>query len=81
MAWQVEGSQDLPPQPKYVLRGHNAQLHSVCFLRQNARLVTADAAGWVVLWNLTTKRPVAVWKAHEKAILGLEAWDSDKIIT
>lgn len=26
-------------------------------------------------------RPRAVWRAHEKAILGIQGWGSDKIIT
>lgn len=72
----------LPPaQPKYVLRGHDAHVHSVQFLRNNSRLLTGDANGWVVLWSLATKRAVAVWRAHDGAILGMKAWDEEKIIT
>lgn len=74
----------LPPaQPAYVLRGHTAQIHCVHFLRQNLRLLTGDADGWVVLWNLAIKRPVAVWKAHEGSVLGLGSWgvNEEDIIT
>ena len=72
----------LPPaQPTYVLRGHTAAIHSVEFLRANTRLLSGDGDGWVVLWDVITKRPVTVWRAHEDAILGMAAWDSDKIIT
>lgn len=71
-----------PPQPKYILRGHSSQVHNLCFLRQNTRLLTGDADGWVVLWNVITKRPVAVWRAHTKGILGLGPWTgTDSIIT
>lgn len=72
----------LPPaQPSYILRGHVAQIHSVRFIRQNTRLLTGDADGWIVYWKVETKRALAVWKAHEGAILGSEAWGHDKIIT
>ena len=77
-------SSTLPPaQPDYVLRGHTAQIHCVYFLRKNLRLLTGDADGWVVLWNLAIKRPVAVWRAHEGSVLGLGSWgvDEENIIT
>ncbi|KAK6001022.1 hypothetical protein QM012_003105 [Aureobasidium pullulans] len=72
----------LPPaQPAYVLRGHNAQIHSVCFVRHNTRLLTGDAEGWLVLWNLASKRPVAVWRGHSAAILALSSWADDRLIS
>ncbi|KAI9721931.1 MAG: hypothetical protein M1812_001888 [Candelaria pacifica] len=72
----------LPPaQPIYVFRGHVAQIHTVTFIRSNSRLITGDANGWIVIWRLTTKRPVAVWKAHNNAILGTEAWGNCRIMT
>ena len=72
----------LPPaQPAYILRGHGSQIHATAFIRSNHRLLTGDADGWIVLWSLTIKRPVAVWRAHEGSILGASAWGSDRIIT
>ena len=72
----------LPPaQPAFVLRGHSAQIHAVHFTHGNTRLLTADAEGWTVSWNLAFKRPVAVWKAHDSAILGIGSWSPDRIIT
>ncbi|KAK6441007.1 Astra associated protein 1 Asa1 [Oleoguttula sp. CCFEE 5521] len=74
----------LPPaQPKYVLRGHTAQVHAVRFLRRNSRLLTGDADGWVILWDVPIKRPVAVWRAHAQTILGVGVWGEveEKIIT
>ncbi|RYP37048.1 hypothetical protein DL767_003111 [Monosporascus sp. MG133] len=68
-------------QPKSVLRGHKAQVHSTTFVRSNQRLASGDAEGFVVLWDLTIMRPSAVWRAHEKAILGIAGWGDDKIIT
>ncbi|KAK0345111.1 Astra associated protein 1 Asa1 [Friedmanniomyces endolithicus] len=80
MDWR-QGSSHLPAQPVYVLRGHTAQVHAVHFLRQNLRLLSGDADGWVVLWNVPIRRPVAVWRAHKGAVLGLGSWDDDRIIT
>lgn len=78
----IAQSSTLPAaQPAYVLRGHSAQIHSVLFLRENLRLLSGDADGWVVLWSTPIKRPVAVWRAHSASILGLGSWDDDKIIT
>ncbi|KAF2813097.1 WD40 repeat-like protein [Mytilinidion resinicola] len=72
----------LPPaQPSYIFRGHTAHVHAVLFVRQNTRLLSGDADGWVVLWKLASKRPVAVWKAHDGAILGFAEWGPEKLIT
>ncbi|TKX21915.1 putative ASTRA-associated protein [Elsinoe australis] len=70
-----------PLQPTYVFRGHSAPIHAVRFLRNNSRLITGDAEGWVVLWDMVVRRPAAVWRPHTAAILGLGAWGDDKIIT
>lgn len=72
----------LPPaQPAFILRGHSAQIHALHFTDGNSRLLTGDAEGWIVSWNLAFKRPVAVWKAHANAILGVSSWGTDRIIT
>lgn len=70
-----------PLQPRTVLRGHKAQVHAAAFIRHNERLVTGDAEGFVVVWDLTIMRPRAVWKAHENAILGVQGWQDNMIIT
>lgn len=77
----IQSSEQLPAQPAYVLRGHSAQIHAIHFWRQNSRLLTGDADGFVVVWSTTTKRAVTVWKPHSNTILGLGSWDDDKIIT
>jgi ASTRA-associated protein 1 len=78
----VQEQEELPPpQPQYVFRGHTASIHAVVFLRDNTRILTGDADGWVVLWSLTTKRPRAVWQAHQGPILRLAEWSPDRIIT
>ncbi|KAF2458893.1 hypothetical protein BDY21DRAFT_273046, partial [Lineolata rhizophorae] len=63
-----------PPQPAYILRGHAAAVHAVHFLRRNARLLTADADGWAVLWAVASRRAVAVWRAHAASVLGVGSY-------
>lgn len=77
----ADANADAPPQPKAILRGHKAQVHAAAFARSNERLLTGDADGFVVAWDLTIMRPRAVWQAHENAILGISGWGPDKIIT
>ncbi|KAK2780934.1 ASTRA complex subunit [Emmonsiellopsis sp. PD_33] len=60
----------LPPAtPVFVLRGHASPIHALHFYSKNSRLISGDGDGWVIVWNMTTKRAVAVWKAHESAVL------------
>ncbi|CAN8101894.1 unnamed protein product [Discula destructiva] len=77
----VTRQEAIPPQPKSILRGHKAQVHAAAFLRSNERLLTGDADGFVVAWDLTIMRPRAVWQAHQNAILGIAGWGPDKVIT
>jgi len=61
-----------PAQPSYVFRGHGAQIHALHFLRDNSQVLSGDADGWVVLWNIFDRRPVVVWRPHQNAILGFD---------
>ncbi|KAK4146582.1 ASTRA-associated protein 1 [Dichotomopilus funicola] len=74
-------AENRPAQPKAILRGHKAQVHAAAFVRGNERLLTGDADGFVVAWDLTVMRPRAVWRAHENAILGIAGWRDDRLIT
>ena len=66
--------QHAPATPKYILRGHAAPIHALDIFSQNLRLVSGDAEGWIVIWDLVTKRPVTVWKAHEGAVLEVKGF-------
>ena len=50
------------------LRGHSAQIHALHFTKDKARLLTADGDGWIVSWNLASKRPVAVSTRYRSCI-------------
>lgn len=52
------------------LRGHKAAV--ACITQKDDFLVSADRDGWVIVWNLATKRPRAIWKAHEGHIVTLK---------
>ncbi|KAJ5246343.1 hypothetical protein N7468_001326 [Penicillium chermesinum] len=70
-----------PATPLYVLRGHAAPIHALNVFSRNLRLVSGDADGWVVMWDLVTKRPVAAWKAHAGAVLELKGFERGQGIT
>jgi WD40 repeat protein len=57
-----------PATPRYILRGHASPIHALHFFAQNSLLISADADGWVIIWDVVTKRPRAVWKAHEGSV-------------
>ncbi len=69
------------PQPRGILRGHKAQVHAAAFIRDNRRLLTGDAEGFVIAWDLTIMRPRAVWQAHSNAVLSVAGWEPHKVIT
>ncbi|KAF1846632.1 WD40 repeat-like protein [Cucurbitaria berberidis CBS 394.84] len=68
MAIERQTSSLPPAQPSYILRGHASQIHSAQFVRQNSRLLTGDADGWVVYWKLETKRALALRAADEDTL-------------
>ncbi|RMZ89697.1 hypothetical protein DV736_g3091, partial [Chaetothyriales sp. CBS 134916] len=70
-----------PATPTYVLRGHNSAVHSLLFFHENAFLVSGDADGWLIVWSITSKRPVAVWKAHDGGVTGIKAWKGNQLLT
>ena len=70
-----------PATPSYILRGHAHPIHALTFTHANAFLASGDSEGWVVVWSTSTKRAVAVWRAHGGAILKVAEWKSTGLIT
>jgi ASTRA-associated protein 1 len=69
--------QNLPPAtPRYVLRGHASPIQALHFVASNTRLISADADGWIILWDVVTKRARAVWKAHEGSVLEVKGYET-----
>src|SRR5271156_5640551 len=84
--------ENLPPKPVYVFRGHVAEITSLNFIRNKTRLVSgyalpcthsncSDTDGWIVIWNMTSRRPSAVWKAHGASVLSISEWGPETLIT
>ncbi|KAI5817891.1 WD40-repeat-containing domain protein [Pyronema omphalodes] len=69
-------AQPAPPQPAYILRGHQSPINTLRFLCRNTLLATADASGICIIWRLSTRRPIAVWAAHNTSILAISEWRS-----
>ncbi|KAJ5629505.1 hypothetical protein N7528_003162 [Penicillium herquei] len=81
MATPSNQVQNGPATPVYILRGHGGPVHALNIFHQNLRLVSGDANGWVVIWDLVTKRPIIVWKAHEGAVLEVKGFTDENGIT
>ena len=67
--------------PVYILRGHSSPIHSLTFSPTNAHLVSADAQGWLIIWDIVYKRPIAVWQAHESVVMEVKYWGSHRLVT
>ncbi|OAG44828.1 hypothetical protein AYO21_00790 [Fonsecaea monophora] len=70
-----------PVVPAYILRGHEAAIHALHFYASNALLASGDSDGWMVIWSLSSKRPVAVFKAHDGGILQIKHWTTNRLIS
>jgi WD40 repeat protein len=64
-----------PAAPVYILRGHGSPIHALNICNQNLRLISGDANGWIIIWDLVTKRPVTAWKAHAGAVLEVKGFN------
>lgn len=78
-----------PPRPFYVLRGHPSEVQCLHFpARSLARdmadfgdcLISGDSSGFVFIWNMSTKRPLTIWRAHTSALLTIRTI-GDQILT
>ncbi|KAI9894623.1 MAG: Guanine nucleotide binding protein (G protein), beta polypeptide 1-like [Vezdaea aestivalis] len=57
--------------PTYLLRGHASDISALAFTWQNRVLISSDTDGFVIAWSVAHWRPLAVWKAHDKALIAL----------
>lgn len=48
---------------RFSLRGHRAPIS--CISTYDAIVASGDRDGWIVLWDVTSRRPRALWKAHD----------------
>ncbi|KAF5096984.1 hypothetical protein D0Z00_002571 [Geotrichum galactomycetum] len=64
-----------PPLAYATLRAHAFPVTTTSFARLGrARvLVSGDEGGWCFVWDLRTRRPVAIFRAHTKAVIAVRA--------
>lgn len=55
---------------KFSLRAHKAAL--TCIACHENHVVSSDRDGWIIVWNLSSRRPMALWRAHDGHILTLK---------
>ncbi|PKY37703.1 WD40 repeat-like protein [Rhizophagus irregularis] len=58
-----------PPTPIYIFRGHEDQINHLEFYQNNTKLISGDAEGNIIIWDMKIKRPILKFKAHNKGIL------------
>jgi hypothetical protein len=68
------------PSPIHLLRSHSCAVSTLFISKDNERLYSGDSAGQVIITSTRSLRPLASWKAHADALLGIEEWGS-QIIT
>ena len=71
-----EPSQNAIPStaPRYILRGHKEPIHVLQMFSENLRLVSGDSDGYVIVWDMVTKRPVVSLQPHNGVILEVKAF-------
>lgn len=65
---------------EFTLKGHGVLVTASCLFGGNT-LVSGDENGWIILWNLNTRRPLGVWKAHDERIITLQAMDKTHLLS
>lgn len=68
---------DMPaaPAPFHILRNHSSPLSALSINPSNTLLYTGDQDGNVGITDLSSRRVVRLWKAHNESILSVEEWN------
>ena len=84
--------ENLSPSPVYVFRGHVAEITAIQFIRNDTRFVSGhyilihranyrDTDGWIVVWDMASRRSNAVWQGHNASVMSIREWGAEKLIT
>eukprot|EP00877_Chromochloris_zofingiensis_P003935 jgi/Chrzof1/13542/Cz08g01130.t1 len=57
-------SRNTSPEPLFVLRGHRADVQSLCFCSSSGVLASGDAEGELRVWDLQERRPLHAQRLH-----------------
>uniref|UniRef100_A0A060TBH1 ASTRA-associated protein 1 n=1 Tax=Blastobotrys adeninivorans TaxID=409370 RepID=A0A060TBH1_BLAAD len=60
-----------------ILRAHPFATSCVEFAPNGLTLVSGDEGGWVFWWDLLSRRPLAIFRPHEKALVTVRLWYKD----
>ncbi|CAG8475234.1 24470_t:CDS:2 [Cetraspora pellucida] len=71
---------ETPPSPVYIFRGHVEQINSLEFIENNRYLISGDAGGNVIIWDMISRRSKIQFKAHNDGILSIVKF-KDKLIS
>ena len=71
-----------PPDPAFVLRGHDTILHAIAFCRSDGGLLAAAGDdGLVRVWDLETRRPALEFAASPGAVLTVKSLRDTRLLT
>ncbi|CAG8503430.1 1634_t:CDS:10 [Ambispora leptoticha] len=62
------------PTPEYIFRDHTDQINVLKFYRNNKRLLSGDAEGNIIIWDMKIRRPILKYRAHREGILNISTW-------
>lgn len=69
-----------PPIPAQ-LRSHPFPVTAVSVHPSNLSLISGDEGGWAIWWSLSHRRPLAIFRPHEKSIVTLQWLSHDRLLT
>ncbi|KAI9595300.1 WD40-repeat-containing domain protein [Syncephalis fuscata] len=67
--------------PFFILRGHEAQITSLAFNKENSQLYSGDVDGDVVVWDLRSRRPLRHMHVHTGGVLCVASLGVDYLFT
>ncbi|ODV77652.1 uncharacterized protein CANTADRAFT_37400, partial [Suhomyces tanzawaensis NRRL Y-17324] len=70
------------PVQSFSLRSHGAAVSAMdSNTSSGATFISADSDGWVIWWNISIKRPILKWKAHQSKIISVKLLGHERVIT
>lgn len=67
------------PAPFHILRNHSAALSALSINPSNTLLYSGDQEGNVGITDLSSRRVVRLWQAHQGSIMSVEEWNGHLI--
>lgn len=62
----------LPSPLTYSITNNSNNIYSNDITIFNPTLLTADESGLIIWWNLTTRRPLGIWQAHNDSVISMK---------